>query len=46
MKEWTKPEIQELDICNTEHNFQTGTVPDSYVTDTNMNIERPFEYSR
>jgi len=33
MKEWTKPEMQELNICNTEDNLDTGTYVDADVYD-------------
>lgn len=40
MKDWTNPEIQELNIKNTEVNSMTGTVVDGGVYDKDNNFIR------
>lgn len=45
MKEWTKPELKELEIKNTEVNTLSGSEPDGSVYDLQGNYVKPcFSY--
>ncbi|HWT76029.1 MAG TPA: hypothetical protein VN258_15105 [Mobilitalea sp.] len=47
MREWNKPELKELDICNTEWDLTEGTVPDSEIVDVKTGqVMGPYMYSR
>jgi len=46
MKEWTKPEMQELDFSNTEDNLDQGTVVDADLYEPNNGPFIRHRYSR